>query len=356
MTDNKGIAKKDNPDVTDENQEGDLYEHYHIQADQGQTPIRIDKFLVDKLPRVSRNRIQQAARANCILVSGKSVKSNYKVKPGDDISLVLAFPPSDVELKPENIPLNILFEDEYLCVINKPAGLVVHPGIGNPSGTLVNALLYHFKNLPNADEDRSRPGLVHRLDKNTSGLMVIAKDEEAMTHLAKQFFDRTIRRSYVALVWGDVSPAEGQVETHIGRDVRYRQKMATFPEADHGKYALTFYKTLERFGYTTLVECRLKTGRTHQIRVHMQSIGHPVFSDETYGGNKVVKGTVYTKYKQFVENCFSILPRQALHARSLGFEHPFTGHKLFFEADLPEDFGRVLKKWRVYSAALNLKQ
>lgn len=348
------MEEQDQDEILNE-QETDLFEHYRVKVDQGQEPLRIDKFLVDRLPKVSRNRVQLAAKAGSILVNGKEVKPNYKVKPGDEVTLVLAEPPREFELIPENIPLDIVFEDNHLVVLNKPAGLVVHPGLGNYSGTLVNALTYHFQNLPDNDPLTRRPGLVHRLDKNTSGLMVIAKDESTMTGLAKQFFDRTIDRSYQALVWGDVEPKEGEVEGNIGRSLRNRQVMTVFSDEDLGKYSLTQYKTIERFGYVTLVECRLKTGRTHQIRVHMQHIGYPVFNDDTYGGNQIVKGTVYTKYKQFVENCFKIMPRQALHAKSLGFVHPVTKEKLSFVSELPEEMMQVLEKWRVYTNAINLR-
>lgn len=331
---------------SEENTTDDLYEHFHVKTDKGQDILRIDKFLMNRVEGVSRTKIQSAADAGCILVNGKPVKSNYKVKPFDDISIVLSSPAREYKLEPENIPLNIVYEDDDLVVINKQAGLVVHPGSGNYTGTLVNALLYHFGQMPGADP--IRPGLVHRIDKNTTGLMVIAKSETAMPFLAKQFFDHSIQRRYVALVWGDMAEDEGTIEGNIGRHLRFRKKMDVFPDGDHGKTAITHYKVLERLGYVTLVECKLETGRTHQIRVHMQHIGHPLFNDDTYGGDYIVKGTVYTKYKQFVENCFSLLPRHALHAKLLGFVHPSTKKEMIFERDLPDDMTQVLEKWRGY--------
>lgn len=325
----------------------DLYEHYRYDVDKGQEPLRIDKYLLNRIEGISRNKIQNAALAEAILVNGKVVKSNYKVKPLDVITIVLGTPPHEMKSEPENIPLEIVYEDEHLVVINKQAGLVVHPAPGNYTGTLINALLYHFKTLP-AGKDVTRPGLVHRLDKDTSGLMVIAKEEVAMTHLAKQFFKRDIERNYSALVWGDFDEDSGTIEANIGRNLRFRKMMDVFPEGDHGKEAITHYKVLERFGYVTLLDVKLETGRTHQIRVHMMHKGHPLFNDETYGGDRIVKGTIYTKYKQYVDNCFSILPRQALHARTLGFTHPATKKKLFFESKLPADFEKLVEKWRGY--------
>jgi len=327
----------------------DLYEHHRFEVDKGQEPLRIDKYLMNRIEGISRNKLQNAAKAGSILVNGEAVKPNYKVRPQDVITIVLNVPPKDYWAEPENIPLDIIYEDAWLIVLNKPAGMVVHPAVGNYTGTLVNALLYHFKNLPSGG-DEMRPGLVHRIDKDTSGLMVVAKEEFAMMHLAKQFFNRTIKRNYSALVWGDFDADEGTIRGHIGRNLRYRKKMDVFPEGDHGKEAITHYKILERLGYVTLVDCRLETGRTHQIRVHMAYSGHPLFNDSTYGGDRIVKGTVYTKYKQFVENCFSIFPRHALHARTLGFIHPRTGKEMFFECPLPEDFQRLLEKWRHYFA------
>lgn len=331
-------------------QEEELFEHYKITADKGQEPLRIDKFLMDRIPNTSRNKLQVAARNGNILVNGKAVKSNYKVKPDDEISIVLPYPVRNLELIPEDIPLNIVYEDDDLIVINKEAGMVVHPGFGNYTGTLVNALVYHFDNLPSLPNNYfGRPGLVHRLDKNTSGIMVVAKTEDALTHLAKQFFDRTTQRRYQALVWGDFEEDEGTITGNLARSLKNRKIMAVYDEPEIGKHAVTHYKVLERFGYTTLVECKLETGRTHQIRVHMKHIKHPLFNDNEYGGDRILKGTVYTKYKQFVENCFSVLPRQALHAKSLGFEHPRTGEWMQFESDLPEDMEKGIEKWRNYS-------
>lgn len=328
----------------------ELYEHHRIEVDKGQQLLRIDKFLINRIVNVSRNRIQNAADASCILVNEKPVKSNYRVKPGDIISVVMAKPPRDTEIYPENIPLDILYEDETLLIVNKEAGMVVHPGFGNFTGTLVNALTYHFKDLPHSANGALRPGLVHRIDKNTSGLLVIAKTEEAMSKLAKEFFDHTIKRNYVALIWGEFEEDEGRIEGHIGRSLKDRRVMDIYPQGDQGKHAVTHYKTLEKFGYTSLIECRLETGRTHQIRAHMRYAGHPLFNDETYGGNRILKGTTFSTYKKFIENCFDILPRQALHARSLGFIHPSTGKEVYFEADPPADFQQLLEKWRNYIA------
>jgi len=345
-----------NKDNTENNQspneieDQEMYEHYHVQIDRGQEPLRIDKYLINHIPNISRNKFQLAAKAGSILVNNLPVKSNYKVKPLDVISVVLAKPPVDFKLLPDNIPLDIEFEDEELMIINKPAGLVVHPGSGNFTGTLANGLLYHFKDLPTNQENR--PGLIHRIDKNTSGLMLIAKSDFAMTFLAKQFFEKTIKRVYHALVWGDIEDDEGTIEGNIGRNLRYRKKMDVFPEADHGKPAVTHYKVLRRFHYVTLIECRLETGRTHQIRVHVKHIKHPIFNDEVYGGDKIVKGTVYTKYKQFVTNCFKIMDHQALHAKTIGFIHPITKEEVHFESDLPPDFQQVIEKWDTYTSSL----
>ncbi len=325
----------------------DLYEHYRFKADKGQDPLRIDKFLMDRIEKISRSKIQDALRAGNVLVGRKPVKPNYKIKPLDEIVIVLSSPPREIELIAENIPIEIVYEDASVVVVNKPAGLVVHPGLGNYTGTLVNALIYHFNNLPDGSMS-GRPGLVHRIDKNTSGLLVIAKTDYAMTHLAKQFFDHSIERKYMALVWGDVKEASGTITGNIDRHERLRQKFAVFPEGDKGKHAVTHYKISERFGYTTLLECELETGRTHQIRVHMQHIGHPLFNDDTYGGDRILKGTVYTKYKQFVENCFQACQRQALHAKVLGFTHPETGERLRFESEPPEDMRDLIERWRNY--------
>lgn len=333
----------------EEQEEQELYEHHRFVVDKGQGMLRIDKYLHARIENSSRNKIQVAARAGNILVNGQAVKPNYKVKPLDDISIVMAYPPREIELIPENIPLHILFEDDDLVIIDKEAGMVVHPGYGNYSGTLVNALVYHFGQLPRQNQDEIKPGLVHRLDKNTSGVMVIAKTELAQTRLAKAFFDRELDRIYQALVWGDFAEDSGTIEGHIGRSLKNRKVMDVFPDGDHGKPAVTHYKVLERFGYVTLVECKLETGRTHQIRAHFQHIRHPLFNDETYGGDKILKGTTYTKYKQFIANCFKALPRHALHARTLGFSHPISRKKIHFESPLPEDMQQVLEKWRGYS-------
>lgn len=330
-----------------ESEDQELYEHFKIIVDGGQTLLRIDKFLLNRIENASRNRIQNAIVAGSILVNGKIAKSSYKVKPGDEISVVLPHPPRDTEVYPENIPLDIVFEDDALLIVNKAAGMVVHPGFSNYSGTLVNALVYHFNQLPVLPGNIGRPGLVHRIDKNTSGLLVIAKTEWAMTFLAKQFFDHSITRRYLALVWGDVQQ-DGTVEGYIGRSAKDRKVMALYEDATKGKWSITHYRVLERLRYVTLVECQLETGRTHQIRVHMQSIGHPLFNDEVYGGDRIRKGTATGTYRQFVENCFALLPRQALHAQSLGFVHPTTKNRMEFESDLPEDFASCLEKWRNY--------
>ncbi|MBL6646783.1 MAG: RluA family pseudouridine synthase [Flavobacteriaceae bacterium] len=328
-------------------QDDELYEHFSFTADEGQTALRVDKFLMNRIENATRNKIQQAAKAGSVHVNGSIVKSNYKVKGGDTVQVLFAHPPHENLLVGENIPINIVYEDDALLVVDKPAGLVVHPGHGNYSGTLLNALIYHIENLPTNRNDR--PGLVHRIDKDTSGLLVVAKTEHAMAHLAQQFFDKTSERSYLALVWGEPTDDKGTVEGHLGRDPKNRLLMTVFPEADQGKEAVTHYEVVERFGYVTLLKCRLETGRTHQIRAHMKYIGHPLFNDVRYGGNKILKGTTFTKYKQFVENCFKILPRQALHAQSLGFVHPETGEKLQFQSQLPEDFLAGIEKWRQYA-------
>jgi len=340
--------EKENLENSAQGQE-ELFEHHKFIADKGQEVIRIDKFLMDRIPNTSRNKIQDSAKNGTILVNKKVVKSNYKVKPLDEISIVLPYPVQEIELIAEDIPLNILYEDDEVMVVNKEAGMVVHPAYGNYTGTLVNALVYHFDSidLPHNGVP-SRPGIVHRLDKNTTGIMVVAKTEHALTHLGKQFFDRTTERRYHALVWGDVKEDEGTVTGNLGRSLKNRKVMDVFPDGDFGKHAVTHYKVLERFGYITLVECKLETGRTHQIRVHMKHIGHNLFNDDEYGGNKILKGTTFTKYSQFVQNCFKLLPRQALHAKSLGFEHPTTGKWLQFESELPEDMQAVILKWKNY--------
>ena len=324
-----------------------LYEHYSFTADSGQQALRVDKFLMNRIENATRNKIQQAAKAGSVRVNDVVVKSNYKVKGGDQVKVLFTHPPYENLLVGEDIPLDIVYEDDALVVINKAAGMVVHPGHGNYNRTLLNALLYHFKSLPLNSNDR--PGLVHRIDKDTSGLLVVAKTEKAMTHLAKQFFDKTSQRSYYALVWGDVKDDTGTIEGHIGRDPKNRLLMTVFPDGDQGKEAITHYEVVERFGYTTLVRCRLETGRTHQIRAHMKHIGHTLFGDARYGGDNILKGTTFTKYKQFVDNCFKLLPRQALHAQPLGFVHPISGKSMSFEAPLPNDMLTALDKWRHYA-------
>jgi len=332
-------------EVADEEQE--LYEHHHFVVDKGQQPLRIDKFLMNRLDSVSRSRVQAATHAGNILVNDNPVKPNYKVKPLDNISIVLAFPPREFELLAEDIPFNAVYEDNDILVINKDAGMVVHPGKGNYSGTLVNALLYYFGLKK---EENSSPFLVHRIDKNTTGIILVAKNELAQAKLAKEFFDHTINRKYIALVWGDFQEDEGTIEGNIGRSQKDRKVMAVYPEGDTGRTAITHYKVIERFGYITLIECTLETGRTHQIRVHMKYAGHPLFNDETYGGDRILKGTIFTKYHQFIDNCFKLLPRQALHAKSLGFTHPTTGKYVFFDSELPVDMQAVIEKWRRYLA------
>ncbi len=341
-----------NDDIDDEGgEQQELYEHFRIDVDKGQGLVRVDKFITSKLESISRSRVQSAADAGNILVNGSAVKSSYKVKPLDSISIVMAYPPREVEIIPQDIPINIVYEDDDLVVVNKEAGMVVHPGHGNYSGTLVNALMYHLRDVPLFKSGDVRPGLVHRIDKNTSGILVIAKTELAMNHLARQFFERTTKRRYVALVWGDMEEDEGTVDAHIGRSPRDRMKMHVFPEGNDGKHAITHWKVIERLGYVTLVECRLETGRTHQIRVHMEYIRHPIFNDDRYGGDSIVKGTTFTKYKQFIQNCFSICPRHALHAKSLGFIHPTTGQEMFFESDIPDDMVQVIERWKTYTSA-----
>lgn len=334
-------------DREDPVEEEELFEHYSFTAAAGQEPLRVDKFLMNLIRNATRSKIQQAAKGGNIRVEDQVVKQNYKVKPGDTVRVLFEHPPYENLIQPEDIPLNIVYEDEVLLVVNKPAGMVVHPGHGNYSGTLLNALVSHLGQMPLNSDDR--PGLVHRIDKDTSGLLVIAKTETAMAHLARQFFDRTTEREYVALVWGNLEEDEGIVEGAIGRNPKNRLQMQVFPEGDQGKTAKTHYRVLERFRYVTLVSCRLETGRTHQIRVHMKYIGHPLFNDERHGGDRILKGTTFTKYRQFVENAFKVLPRQALHARTLGFIHPSTGGQLFFEAEIPEDMSVCIEKWRHYT-------
>lgn len=335
--------------ISEDQNDDELFEHHSFVVDKGQTPLRIDKYLMNRIENATRNKIQSAAKDGSIYVNGTPVKSNYKVKPLDNIRVLLEHPPYEYLLTPEDIPLDIVYEDDALLVVNKPAGMVVHPGHGNYSGTLINALIYHFENLPNNSSDR--PGLVHRIDKDTSGLLVIAKTEQAMTHLSKQFFDKTSEREYVAIVWGNIKEDEGTIEGHIGRHPKNRLQNTVFEgdEQDKGKPAITHFKVLERLGYVTLVSCKLETGRTHQIRVHMKHIGHTLFNDERYGGERILKGTTFTKYKQFVDNCFKILPRQALHAKTLGFIHPTTGETMQFDSPIPDDMQQCIAKWRHYA-------
>ena len=339
--------------IHEEQQNGndELYERFVIKIDKGQEPFRIDKFLMNRIEGATRNKLQQAINAGLVMVNGKDVRPNYKVKPMDEIIVYSDMSPEETEVVPEKIDLNIIFEDNDLMVINKPAGMVVHPGSGNYTGTLLNGIAWYlqYQNPGINEATLPRFGLVHRIDKNTSGLLVLAKTEKAMSQLAKQFFDHTVNRKYVALVWGDLKQDKGTINAHVGRNLRYRKQFEAYPEGDHGKEAITHYTVLERFGYVTLVECVLETGRTHQIRVHMKHIGHPLFNDDYYGGDKIVKGTVFAKYKQFVDNCFAICPRQALHAKTLGFMHPVTKKEMFFETDLPDDMREVIEKWRSYS-------
>ncbi len=334
-------------DELDEDQdEQELFEHFRIDVDQGQNLLRMDRFILAKIPNVSRSRIQAAADAGNIIVNGKPTKSSYRVKPGDSISIMMPHPPLKIEIIPQEIPINIVFEDDTLLVVNKDPGMVVHPGHGNYSGTLVNALMYHLRNVPLFSSGEIRPGVVHRIDKNTSGLVVIAKTERAMNHLSRQFFERTAQRAYMALVWGDMKEDEGTIDAHIGRGPSDRMKMFVFPNGESGRNAITHWRVVERLGYVTLVECHLETGRTHQIRVHLNYIRHPIFNDDRYGGDLIMKGPIFTKYKQFVEHTFSVCPRHALHAKSLGFTHPQTGEKMFFESDLPDDMQQVIALWR----------
>ncbi|PRD55828.1 RluA family pseudouridine synthase [Sphingobacterium gobiense] len=333
-----------------EQDEQELFEHYRIEADKGQASLRLDKFLMNRVENTSRSRIQNAIDAETVFVNGKLAKASYKIKPLDVVTMVLPDPPRDTEVYPENIPLDIIYEDDDLLLVNKEAGMVVHPGYNNYTGTLVNALTYHLTQLPTMPGNTGRPGLVHRIDKDTSGLLVIAKNEWAMTFLAKQFFDHTINRKYLALVWGDITE-DGTVSGYIGRNIKDRRIMELYDDSEKGKWSVTHYTVLERLGYVTLIACALETGRTHQIRAHLKSIGHPLFSDESYGGDKILKGTVFNKYKQFVNNCFELLPRQALHAESLGFIHPRTKEYMHFATPLPADFQAVLEKWRSYIAS-----
>jgi len=328
----------------------ELFEHFRFVADGGQSLLRIDKYLSLRMEKTSRTRIQNAANAGNILVNNAAVKPNYKVKPGDVVQIVLPNPPREIELIPENIPINIVYEDDDVLVVNKEPGMVVHPAYGNYTGTLVNALMYHFRDLPLFSTGEARPGLVHRIDKNTSGILVIAKNELALNRLSRQFFERTTDRKYQALVWGTPDPPEGTITGNVGRSIRDRKVMQVFEDGSDGKAAITHYKVLENLGYISLVECKLETGRTHQIRVHFSHIKHPLFNDMEYGGDQILKGTTFTKYQQFIRNCFRILPRQALHAKSLAFDHPVTKKRLFFDSELPDDMVQVIDKWRKYTS------
>jgi 23S rRNA pseudouridine1911/1915/1917 synthase len=334
--------------ILPDEQDDELFEHHRIVADPGQTLLRVDKFLMDRLPNVTRTKIQDGIRDGFVRVNDQPVKPNYKVHPHDVITISLPQPPRDTDVIPENIPLNIVYEDDYLLVINKPAGMVVHPAYQNWTGTLVNALAYHFQNLPQMPGNDGRPGLVHRIDKDTSGLLVIAKTETALTALAKQFFDHSIERTYWAIVWGVPDPPQGTIDIHVGRSLKDRRVTTAFPEGDFGRHAITHYKLLQDLRYVSVVECRLETGRTHQIRAHMKHIGHTLFNDAMYGGDQILKGTIFSKYRQFVDNCFKLIPRQALHAKTLGFVHPQTGEKMKFESALPEDFKNAIEKWEHY--------
>jgi len=335
-------------DFSEEQQDDALFEHYRIEVDPKQSALRLDKFLMDRLPNVTRSRLQGAIKEGFVKVNEHIIKPNYKVRPEDVVTIALPEPPRDSEVVPEDIALDIVYEDDALLVVNKPAGMVVHPAYQNWSGTLVNALAYHFKNLPTMVNNEGRPGLVHRIDKGTSGLLVIAKTETAMNSLAKQFFDHTIERTYYALVWGEPDPGEGTINVNLGRSLKDRRVTAAFPEADFGRRAVTHYRTIKPLRYVSLIQCNLETGRTHQIRAHLKYLGHPLFNDATYGGDRILKGTVFSKYKAFVENAFKLMPRPALHAKSLGFIHPLTKEHVQFESELPEDFKAVLKKWEKY--------
>jgi 23S rRNA pseudouridine1911/1915/1917 synthase len=346
---------KEQPDEQEINEGSDeLYERFSFKIDKGQEPLRIDKYLMNRIEKATRNKLQQAINSGMVLVNAKPVRPNYKIRALDEIIVYSDLSPEDTDVVPEELPLNITYEDTDIMLINKPPGMVVHPGSGNYTGTLLNGVAWYLRkqNPTLTEETLPRFGLVHRIDKNTSGLLVLAKSDIAMRNLAKQFFDHTISRKYMALVWGDVQKDEGTIVAHVGRHQRFRKLFEAYPEGDHGKDAITHYKVVERFGYVTLVECILETGRTHQIRVHMKYIGHPLFNDDFYGGDKIVKGTVYAKYKQFVENCFAICPRQALHAKTLGFIHPITGKEMYFDTPLPADIEQVIERWRKYVATV----
>ena len=345
------MADENLNNIEEQDSSEELYERFLFNIDKGQEPYRIDKFLMNRIEGATRNKLQRAINAGLVLVNGKEVKQNYKIRPLDQIIIYSDLSPESTDVVPENIPLNIVHEDDDIIMINKPPGLVVHPGSGNYNGTLLNGIAYHLqqKNPAVSEEILPRFGLVHRIDKNTSGLLVLAKNDKAMRQLAKQFYDHTVQRQYLALVWGDVQDDEGTIVAHVGRNQRFRKLFEAYPEGDHGKEAITHYKVVERFNYVTLVQCVLETGRTHQIRVHMKYLGHPLFNDDFYGGDKILKGTIFSKYKQFVDNCFAICPRQALHAKTLGFVHPSSGEEVFFESELPQDMAGVIDKWREYA-------
>lgn len=342
------MKNADNQEDDPQDQDDELFEHHRIVVDKGQSLVRIDKFLMDRLSNVTRTKIQEGIHLGFVQVNEKPVKPNHKIHPLDLITVSFPEPPRDTDIVPEDIPLNIVFEDEYLLVINKTAGMVVHPAFQNWTGTLVNALAFHFKQLPHMEGNEGRPGLVHRIDKDTSGLLVIAKTEAALTHLAKQFFDHTIERTYWALVWGEPVDDQGTINVNVGRSLKDRRITVAFPDGDYGRTAITHYKVLQRFRYVSLVQCNLETGRTHQIRAHMKFLGHPLFNDASYGGDQILKGTTFSKYRQFVENCFKRMPRQALHAKTLGFVHPVTRKNVQFDSELPDDFREVIEKWEHY--------
>lgn len=346
------IWDDEDPEEGEETGTAEPVERFRVTADKRQEPLRIDKFLMNRIEGATRNKIQQSLEAGYILVNNNAVKSNYKIKPGDEIVVMDVRRPESIEVIPEEIPLDIVYEDDHVLIINKKPGMVVHPGCGNYSGTMVNGLAYYLKSEHIDTDKLNRVGLVHRIDKDTSGLVVVAKTEQAMSNLAAQFKKHTVHRRYIALVWGNVEEDEGTIIANVGRNLRFRKIMAAFPDGDYGKEAITHYKVLERFNYVTLLELRLETGRTHQIRVHMKHKGHPLFNDGTYGGDAIVKGTVFTKYKQFVENCFKILPRHALHAKELGFTHPYTGEQIMFDSAIPDDIAQVIEKWRIYTGGM----
>lgn len=350
------ISEEQSSKATVDNEEQELYENYRFTVDRGQETMRMDKYLQMRIEGVSRTKIQAAAKASCVLVNGKPAKSNYKIKPLDIITVLLPTPPREIEIIPQNIPINIVYEDDDVLVVDKQAGLVVHPGYGNFDGTLLNALAYYFDGKTGKDGNPITPYLVHRIDKDTSGLLLIAKNEEAQVVLAKQFFDHTIERKYNALVWGDFVDDSGTIDGNLARSQKDRRIMAVYDDPEVGKHAVTHWRVLERFGYVTLIECILETGRTHQIRAHLKHIGHPLFSDEMYGGDQILKGTTFTKYKQFITNCFQILPRQALHALVLGFEHPTTHQPMHFESPLPDDMASVIDKWRRYAVSAKIDE